>query len=65
MRSPREMGLGEIEEYLGQVVREGASPEKLKMYVAGLKFLYGVTSIGRWWPRRSPGRRSRRRSQTS
>ena len=43
MRSPREMGLAEIKEYLGQVVREGASPEKLKMYVAGLKFLYGVT----------------------
>jgi integrase/recombinase XerD len=43
MRSPREMGLGEIKDYLGQLVREGAGPEKLKMHVAGLKFLYGIT----------------------
>jgi len=43
MRSPREMGLGEIKDYLGQMVREGAGPEKLKMHVAGLKFLYGIT----------------------
>ncbi len=43
MRSPKEMGLAEIKDYLGQMVREGASPEKLKMHVAGLKFLYRVT----------------------
>ena len=43
MRSPREMGLSEIKDYLGRVVCQGASPEKLKMHVAGLKFLYGTT----------------------
>lgn len=43
MRSPREMGLPEIKEFLGQLVREGAGPETLKMHVAGVKFLYGVT----------------------
>jgi integrase/recombinase XerD len=43
MRSPREMGLVEIKDYLGRLVCQGASPEKLKMHVAGLKFLYGVT----------------------
>jgi len=43
MRSPREMGLTEIKDYLGQMVRQGASPETLKMHSAGLKFLYGIT----------------------
>lgn len=43
MRSPREMGLAEIKDFLGRLVCQGASPEKLKMHVAGLKFLYGVT----------------------
>ena len=43
MRSPREMGLAEIKDYLGRMVCQGASPEKLKMHVAGLKFLYGTT----------------------
>ena len=43
MVSPREMGLPEIKRYLGHLVYAGASPEKLKMHVAGLKFLYGVT----------------------
>ena len=43
MVSPREMGLEEIKEYLGHLVDSGASPEKLKMHIAGLKFLYGVT----------------------
>jgi integrase/recombinase XerD len=43
MRSPREMGLGEIKDYLGQLSREGAGPETLRMHAAGLKFLYGVT----------------------
>lgn len=43
MRSPKEMGLAEIKDYLGQLIRAGAGPEKLKMHVAGLKFLYGTT----------------------
>jgi integrase/recombinase XerD len=43
MVSPRELALEDLKDFLGQLVREGASPEKLKMHVAGLKFLYGVT----------------------
>ena len=43
MVSPREMGLEEIKEYLGYLLETGASAEKLKMHIAGLKFLYGVT----------------------
>jgi len=43
MRSPREMGMAEIKDFLGHLMRQGASPEKLKMHAAGLKFLYGVT----------------------
>ncbi len=43
MRSPKEMGLTEIKDYLGRMVCHGAGPEKLKMHVAGLKFLYGTT----------------------
>jgi integrase/recombinase XerD len=43
MRSPREMGLPEIKDYLGRMVDLGATPEKLKMHVAGIKFLYGIT----------------------
>jgi site-specific recombinase XerD len=43
MRSPKEMGLAEIKDYLGRMVCQGAGPEKLKMHVAGLKFLYGTT----------------------
>jgi len=43
MRSPAELGEAEVKEYLGHVLAAGASPEKLKMQVAGLKFLYGVT----------------------
>jgi integrase/recombinase XerD len=43
MRSPREMGLPEIKDYLGRMVDLGATPEKLKMHVAGISFLYGVT----------------------
>jgi integrase/recombinase XerD len=43
MRSPKVMGLAEVKDYLGRMVCQGASPEKLKMHVAGLKFLYGVT----------------------
>jgi site-specific recombinase XerD len=43
MRSPREMGVSEIKDFLRQLVREGAGPETLKMHVAGVKFLYGIT----------------------
>jgi integrase/recombinase XerD len=43
MRLPREMGVSEIKDFLGQLVREGAGPETLKMHVAGVKFLYGIT----------------------
>jgi integrase/recombinase XerD len=43
MRPPDRMGLVEVKDYLGRLVYQGASPEKLKMHVAGLKFLYGVT----------------------
>jgi len=46
MRSPREMGVPEIKDFLGQLLREGAGPETLKMHIAGVKFLYGVT-LGR------------------
>jgi len=43
MRSPRELGLPDIKDYLGRLVCQGARPEKLKMHVAGLKFLFGTT----------------------
>jgi integrase/recombinase XerD len=43
MRSPAKMGEAEVKEYLAHVIATGASPEKLKMQVAGLKFLFGVT----------------------
>jgi integrase/recombinase XerD len=43
MRSPAEMGEGAIKEYLAHLQLKGAGPETLKMNVAGLKFLYGVT----------------------
>ena len=43
MKCPDELGEEEVKEYLEHVRRAGASPEKLKMQVAGLKFLYGVT----------------------
>jgi integrase/recombinase XerD len=43
MRSPREMGLEEVKEFLGHLMGGGGSVERLKMHVAGLKFLYGVT----------------------
>ena len=43
MVSPREMGAEEIKEYLGHLLECGASPAKVKMHLAGLKFLYGVT----------------------
>jgi integrase/recombinase XerD len=43
MRSPSELGTREVKEYLGHLQMKGAGPETLKMNVAGLKFLYGVT----------------------
>jgi site-specific recombinase XerD len=43
MRSPREMGLEEVKEFLGYLMAGSGSVERLKMHVAGLKFLYGVT----------------------
>jgi hypothetical protein len=42
-RRSRKMWLGEIRDYLGRLVYQGASPERVKMHVAGLKFLYGIT----------------------
>jgi site-specific recombinase XerD len=43
MKSPRELGETAIKEYLGHLQLKGAGPETLKMNVAGLRFLYGVT----------------------
>ncbi len=43
MKSPALLGEASIKEYLAHVQLKGAGPETLKMNVAGLKFLYGVT----------------------
>jgi site-specific recombinase XerD len=43
MVSPRQMGVEEVKEYLWYLLENGASAEKLKMHLAALKFLYGVT----------------------
>jgi integrase/recombinase XerD len=43
MKSPRELGEAALKEYLEHLLLRGAGPETLKMNVAGLKFLYGVT----------------------
>jgi site-specific recombinase XerD len=43
MRSPAELGEREIRDFLLALAFEHASPETLKMHVAGLKFLYGTT----------------------
>ncbi len=43
MKSPTELGETAVKEYLAHLQRRGAGPETLKMNVAGLKFLYGVT----------------------
>ena len=43
MKSPRELGETAIKEYLAHMQLRGVGPETLKMSVAGLKFLYGVT----------------------
>lgn len=43
MKSPLKLGEADVKEYLHRVLLRGGTPEKLKMYVAALKFLYGVT----------------------
>jgi integrase/recombinase XerD len=43
MKSPEVMGAAECKEYLAHLQLRGMGPESLKLYVAGLKFLYGVT----------------------
>lgn len=43
MRPPEELGETAIKEFLAHLLLRGAGPETLKMHVAGLKFLYGVT----------------------
>jgi site-specific recombinase XerD len=43
MRSPLELGARDIKDYLGHLLMKGVGPETVKMNVAGVKFLYGVT----------------------
>ena len=43
MKSPVELGETALKQYLAHLQLRGAGPETLKMNVAGLKFLYGVT----------------------
>lgn len=43
MKPPTEMGESAIKEFLAHLLLKGAGPETVKMHVAGLKFLYGVT----------------------
>ncbi|HEX7506422.1 MAG TPA: site-specific integrase [Polyangia bacterium] len=43
MRSPEEMGSKEIREFLLAHHERGASASSIKMYVAGIRFLYAVT----------------------
>jgi site-specific recombinase XerD len=43
MKSPETMGASECKEYLAHLQLLGKGPESLKLYVAGLKFLYSVT----------------------
>jgi integrase/recombinase XerD len=43
MKPPTELGESACKEYLAHLQLRGAGPEVLKMHVAGLKFLYGVT----------------------
>jgi site-specific recombinase XerD len=59
MRSPTEMGEAEVRAFLSHLINERKlGPSSIRVYVAALKFLYGVTlqrpqvtaSIG--WPRR-------------
>lgn len=46
MRSPAQLGDQAAKEYLQHLLLKGAGPETVKMNVAALKFLYGVT-LGR------------------
>src|SRR5258708_4435340 len=64
-RSPAELGESEIKEYLGHLMASGAGPAKLKHYVAGLRFLYGVTLNRLDVVQRLPWPRCLTRSQTS
>lgn len=43
MKPPTELGESALKEYLAHLQLRGAGPEMLKMHVAALKFLYGVT----------------------
>ena len=43
MKSPKHLGEAACKEYLAHLLLRGVGPETLKMHVAGLKFLYGVT----------------------
>ncbi|MFZ5470010.1 MAG: site-specific integrase [Myxococcota bacterium] len=43
MTSPRELGETAIKQYLEHLQFKGTGPETLKMNVAALRFLYGVT----------------------
>jgi site-specific recombinase XerD len=43
MRAPNEMGKAEIRQFLLKLHERGASAASSKMYVASLRFLYGVT----------------------
>jgi integrase/recombinase XerD len=57
MRSPAEMGEPEIRDFLLALAFRNASPQKLKMHVASLKFLYATTLrrpeeiVGLSWPK--------------
>ena len=42
-QSPAELGEAAVKEYLSHLMLRGAGPETVRGYVAGLKFLYGVT----------------------
>ena len=66
MKSPAELSEDEVKEYLGHLQATGASVETLKMQVAALCFLYGVT-LGRQepWQTGCPARKCRTRSPTS
>jgi len=43
MKSPTELGETALKEHLAHLQMRGVGPETVKMNVAGLKFLYGVT----------------------
>src|SRR5271157_3969312 len=43
MRPPTELGETAAKQYLEHLLLKGAGPETIKMHVAGIKFLYGVT----------------------